>query len=554
MTQRTIATTNHTLLRQMVFAITAVVALATVHVTTAQESLTGGDIERIARSVVRIDALRNGEVVGSGSGTIVLPTGVIVTNRHVIEDSDDWEIAMLRDIDERPVPRYRASLRGYSPEVDIAVLEIDRWADGKPLVSENLDLPSAVLADWDLQRGDYVGLLGYPGIGAGLLTFTEGGIATVRRGTVGGKTASVTYQTDAEIAPGNSGGLAVNGNGEMVGIPSAAATEATGARLAVIITIEALLHATAAGLETDRNKLNRSFVDAFADANYGTLLVQAGRMPEGHRVAGIAGGPLDVAAVLDGCRGWVSHAPDYRIRWTGRAASLGFRFAPTGTAASTDDTTLTVRTPGGRWFCDDDSAAGTDPMIIIDDPRPGNYTVWAGSYVKDAYIAGELRVLDSASVPPEDSAPSNAAPVGAVAPGSGDYDVNYGPWQTALGQGARVCVLGVGRQAVGAVRYVAEALQKSQRFVVQSSCREQTDIVFTLMNGEDVNDTVWLPLNSTLVPIDRSRSSFVLTATAHGADQPFWAEAMIVRWRARGAALDLAKAFNAWAEQWVPFR
>ncbi len=553
MTQHTIATTNHTL-RQMVFAITAVVALATAHVTTALESLTGGDIERIARSVVRIDALRNGEVVGSGSGTIVLPTGVIVTNRHVIEDSDDWEIAMLRDIDERPVPRYRASLRGYSPEVDIAVLEIDRWADGKPLVSENLDLPSAVLADWDLQRGDYVGLLGYPGIGAGLLTFTEGGIATVRRGTVGGKTASVTYQTDAEIAPGNSGGLAVNGNGEMVGIPSAAATEATGARLAVIITIEALLNATAAGLETDRSKLNRSFVDAFADANYGTLLVQAGRMPEGHRVAGIAGGPLDVAAVLDGCRGWVSHAPDYRIRWTGRAASLGFRFAPTGTAASTDDTTLTVRTPDGRWFCDDDSAAGTDPMIIIDDPRPGNYTVWAGSYVKDAYIAGELRVLDSASVPPEHSAPLNAAPVGAVAPGGGDYDVNYGPWQTALGQGARVCVLGVGRQAVGAVRYVAEALQESQRFVVQRSCREQTDIVFTLMNGEDVNDTVWLPLNSTLVPIDRSRSSFVLTATAHGADQPFWAEAMIVRWRARGAALDLAKAFNAWAEQWVPFR
>ncbi len=553
MTQGTRATPNYTF-RQLTCAITAAAVLATAHATTAQPTPTGGDIERIAQSVVRIDALRNGEVVGRGSGTIVLPTGTIVTNRHVIENSDDWEISMLRDIDERPVPRYRASLRGYSLEVDIAVLEIDRWADGRPLISENLDLPSAVWAEWDLQRGDYVGLLGYPGIGGGFLTFTEGGIATVRRGTVGGKTASVAYQTDAEIAPGNSGGLAVNRNGEMVGIPSAAATEATGARLAVIITLDALLNATSAGLETDPSNTNRSFVDAFADANYGTLLVQAGRRPEGHRVAGIAGGPLDVAEVIDECRGWVSTAPDYRIRWTGRAGSLGFRFGPTGSAAGSDDTTLTVRTPDGRWFCDDDSAGGMDPMIIIDEPEPGDYTVWAGSYVQDAYIEGELLVLDSASLPPEEPARANSAPFGAAAPGGGDYDVNYGAWQTALSHRARVCVLGVGRQAVEAVRYVAEALQEAERFVVQRSCRQQTDIVFTLMNGDDVNDTVWLPLNSTLVPIDRSRSSFVLTATANGANQPFWAEAMIIRWRARGAALDLGKAFNAWAEQWVPFR
>ena len=553
MTCGTRARTNH-ILRQLAFAITAAAALTMAHATTAQPRLTGGDIERIARSVVRIDALRNGELVGTGSGTIIWPTGRIVTNRHVIENSDDWEIAMLRDIDERPVTLYRASLRGYSLEVDIAVLEIDRWADGKPLISDNLELPTAVWAEWHLQRGDYVGLLGYPGIGGGFLTFTEGGIATVHRGSVGGETASVAYQTDAEIAPGNSGGLAVNSNGEMVGIPSAAATEATGGRLAVIITLEALVKATNAGLQTDLRSTNRSFVDAFAEANYGTLLVQAGRRPEGHTAAGIAGGPMDVADVIDGCRGWVSTTPDYRIRWAGRAESLGLRFRTTESATNADDTTLTVRTPDGRWFCDDDSAAGMDPMIIIDDPEPGDYTVWAGSYVRDAYVEGELLVLDSASIPAEETARANAAPVEAAPPGGGDYGIDYGPWQTALTQGARVCVLGVGRQAVEAARYVAEALQEAARFVVQGSCSQQTDIVFTLMNGNSVNDTVWIPLNSTVIPIDRTRSSFVLTATANGANQPFWAEAMTIRWRARGAALDLGKAFNAWAEQWVPFR
>lgn len=402
MTRGTRARTNPSW-RRLVFWITAVAALATTEATTAQTGLTGDDIERIARSVVRIEALRNGELIGTGSGTIVWPTGLIVTNRHVVEHSDDWRIAVLQDIDERPVPEYRARLGGYSQEVDIALLAIDRWANGEPLVDENLDLPHAVWAESPLRRGDYVGLLGYPGIGGGFLTFTEGGITTVRRGSVGGKAASVAYQTDAEIAPGNSGGLAVNNNGEMVGIPSAAATETTGGRLAVIITLDALVEAIDAGLETDLGNTDPSFVDAFAEPTYGTLLVEAGRRPEGHTAAGIAGGPIDVADVIDGCRGWVSSTPDYRIRWTGRAGSLGFRFAAAETGANTDDTTLTVRTPDGRWFCDDDSGGGRNPMVLLDDPQPGDYTVWAGSYVRDAYIEGDLLVLDSASLPAEDS-------------------------------------------------------------------------------------------------------------------------------------------------------
>ena len=216
----------------------------------------------------------------------------------------------------------------------------------------------------------------------------------------------------------------MNSSGEMVGIPSAAATEATGGRLAVIITLEALIKANNAGLETDLRNTNRSFVDAFAEANYGTLLVQAGRRPEGHTATGIAGGPMDVAEVIDGCRGWVSTTPDYRIRWTGSAESLGFRFGATESGANTDDTTLTVRTPDGRWLCDDDSAGDMDPMIIIDDPEPGDYTVWAGSYVRDAYIEGELLVLDSASIPPKDTARANAAPVEAAPPGRDDYRIN----------------------------------------------------------------------------------------------------------------------------------
>ena len=402
MSRRTRVNTNHTW-RQVLVSITIAAAVSTAHAATAQPGLSGGTIERIARSVVEILAVRNGQVVATGSGTIIGPTGLIVTNRHVIENSDDWVIGILRDIDEGPVPRYRASLGGYSEEVDIAFLGIDRWADGKPLVIENLNLPTAAVAERQLRRGDYVGLLGYPGIGGGLLTFTDGGITTIHRGSVGGETALVAYQTDAEIAAGNSGGLAVNSNGEMVGIPSAAATEATGGRLGVIITLEALLKATNAGLTTELINTERTSMDAFAEARYGTLFVQAGHKPGGHRAAGMAGGPINVAEVINGCRGWVSTRPDYRIRWTGQAESLGFQFEASESAAGNNDTTLTVRTPDGQVFCDDDSAGGMDPMIIINDPNAGDYAVWAGTHVESALIAGELMVLDSESIRAENT-------------------------------------------------------------------------------------------------------------------------------------------------------
>ena len=95
-------------------------------VASAQTDLGSDDIDRIARSVVRVVALQAGEEVFWGSGTVVDRGGLIFTNRHVVEGAEDYRVEILQDPNELPVPRYRARVLGYSMDVDFALLQVDR--------------------------------------------------------------------------------------------------------------------------------------------------------------------------------------------------------------------------------------------------------------------------------------------------------------------------------------------------------------------------------------------------------------------------------------------
>lgn len=207
------------------------------------QDVTGASIEEVAASVVLIETYDGRRAIGTGSGTIVSPDGYIYTNRHVIEDGDDFAIYMLEDISEQPRLMYFASLEFVSRNVDVdfAVLKIDRDRNGRSINPQNEALPYLPAASGEVTVGDRIRIFGYPGIGDGYMVVTSGEVVTVQNGSIGGVRLPVWFWTDAEISSGNSGGLAINENGEWIGLPTWVVSEdRTAARLGGVLPLGAV--------------------------------------------------------------------------------------------------------------------------------------------------------------------------------------------------------------------------------------------------------------------------------------------------------------------------
>ena len=138
-----------------------------------------------------------------GSGVIVSKDGYIITNNHVVEQSEDIRVTLF---DKRS---FRGKIVGADPKTDIAVVKIS--AD---------NLPTVPWGDSDkLPVGEFVLAIGNP---FGLShTVTMGIISAVGRANVGIADYEDFIQTDAAINPGNSGGPLVDVKGELIGINTA---------------------------------------------------------------------------------------------------------------------------------------------------------------------------------------------------------------------------------------------------------------------------------------------------------------------------------------------
>jgi serine protease Do len=142
-------------------------------------------------------------MVGAGSGVIVDPSGIILTNNHVVEGGGQ---VMVRLQDGR---EFKAVDIKTDPKTDLAVLRIK----GAGL------LPAARLGDSNkVEVGDWVLALGEP---FGLEGTVTGGIVSATGRGIGIMDREDFIQTDAAINPGNSGGPLVNLDGEVIGINTA---------------------------------------------------------------------------------------------------------------------------------------------------------------------------------------------------------------------------------------------------------------------------------------------------------------------------------------------
>jgi len=140
-----------------------------------------------------------------GSGVLVDPSGLIVTNNHVIEGADQIKVSLA---DKR---EFEAHVVLKDTRSDLAVLRIGNRGDRFAAID---------LGDSDaLQVGDVVLAIGNPfGVGQ---TVTHGIVSAVARTQVGITDYQFFIQTDAAINPGNSGGALVDLSGHLVGINTA---------------------------------------------------------------------------------------------------------------------------------------------------------------------------------------------------------------------------------------------------------------------------------------------------------------------------------------------
>jgi S1-C subfamily serine protease len=186
--------------------------------------------EAVVKIIVMV-ASGDGQVEGWwGSGTLISPDGMILTNAHVVSSSADFTvtdliIAVNTACDLPPEPRYHARILQIDRTLDVAVLRISEDLDGNVMSAAVLNLPSVTLGNSDdLLLGDPLAILGYPEIGGETITLTRGEVSGFtpldpsQWSPIEGIGRRAYIKTSAVVAGGTSGGLVANLEGELVGI------------------------------------------------------------------------------------------------------------------------------------------------------------------------------------------------------------------------------------------------------------------------------------------------------------------------------------------------
>lgn len=164
------------------------------------------DLDLIRRAIVLVS-----NPAGFGAGFVIDPSGLILTNHHVVADEQFHRVTFYRPGTERPLVIDDVELVAFSRLHDTALLQIPEEAlPAEPLVALTLAEDDAV------QVGQACYAIGNPGMGQAILaqTVSEGIVSSVQRNF-----GDVLYiQTTAAVNPGNSGGPLLDARGRVIGL------------------------------------------------------------------------------------------------------------------------------------------------------------------------------------------------------------------------------------------------------------------------------------------------------------------------------------------------
>ncbi len=176
------------------------------------ETVSGGDVlgelppelrdTPLGREFRRRFGNRREQVAGAGSGFIIDPSGIIVTNNHVVDHADKIVVSLT---DGRQLP---ATVLGRDELTDIAVIKV-KTSDSLPSVTWG-DSRRAEVGDWIMAAGNPFGLGGSVSVG----------IISAEGRDLGSGPFDNFLQLDAPINPGNSGGPVFNMDGQVIGVSS----------------------------------------------------------------------------------------------------------------------------------------------------------------------------------------------------------------------------------------------------------------------------------------------------------------------------------------------
>lgn len=167
-----------------------------------------------------------------GSGTLISADGLILTNAHAAVSSESCRsdrvvVAVTVRPDEPPVPTYTAVIVEASVGLDLAILRINGYLDGRLIEAGTLTLPFAELGDSSaIALDDTITVAGYPDLGNRPVEMTRG---TVTGFTAEARAGDRAWIRTGAVIPGTmTGGGAYNRDGKLIGIPTIAPGQVAG--------------------------------------------------------------------------------------------------------------------------------------------------------------------------------------------------------------------------------------------------------------------------------------------------------------------------------------